>query len=202
MSMKEGLSEIVCIIDRSGSMGAICNDAIGGFNTFLEGQKQLPGEATLTYVQFNDKYEIIHENKPLKDVKPINKKIYVPDGTTALLDAVGKTIDAVGKRLANTPEENRPEKVIVAILTDGEENSSHHYELSSIKSMIEHQRSKYSWEFIFLAANQDAFDEAEKIGIDRMNAVNFDATGAGVKVAYAAMYDSVSSHRKRKKSKA
>ena len=149
--MKQGLSEIICIIDRSGSMGIIKNDAIGGFNTFLEEQKKLPGEATLTYIQFDTEYEVVHENKPLKDVQPINGSIYIPRGRTALLDAVGKTIDATGRRLANTPEENRPEKIIVAILTDGEENASHQYNLSKIKEMIKHQKEKYSWEFIFLA---------------------------------------------------
>jgi hypothetical protein len=116
--MKEGLSEIVCIIDRSGSMGSIRDDAIGGFNTFLAEQKKLPGEATLTYIQFDTEYEVVHENAPLNDVPPIDETVYVPRGSTALLDAVGRTIDATGKRLANMPEEHRPETVIVAILEE------------------------------------------------------------------------------------
>ncbi|MFW9872522.1 MAG: hypothetical protein ACFFG0_05415, partial [Candidatus Thorarchaeota archaeon] len=145
--------EIVCIIDRSGSMASIAKDAIGGFNTFLEEQKKVKGEATLTFIQFDTDYEIIHENKPLFDVPKLNESTFQPRGATALLDAVGKTIDSVGKRLSNMQENNRPEKVIVAILTDGEENSSKEYTLSKVREMITHQRDKYQWEFIFLAAN-------------------------------------------------
>jgi len=193
--MKKGLSEIICIIDRSGSMGSIKNDAIGGFNTFLEEQKKLPGEATLTYIQFDTEYEVVHENKPLQNVPPIDDKVYIPRGSTALLDAIGKTIEATGKRLANTSENNRPEKVIVAILTDGEENASHQYDLSKIKEMIKHQKEKYSWEFIFLGANQDAFAEAAKIGIDAKDSFNFAATGKGVKAAYINMGNSVRGYR-------
>ncbi len=195
--MKQGLAEIVCIIDRSGSMESIKNDAVGGFNAFLEEQKKVPGEATLTYVQFDTEYEVVHENTPLQDVKPIDDTVYIPRGSTALLDAIGRTIDSTGKRLANMPEENRPEKVIVAILTDGEENSSRQYELSQIKEKIGHQKEKYSWEFIFLAANQDAFAEAQKIGIDSKDAFNFSATGKGVRKAYANMSDSIAFLRKR-----
>jgi len=197
--MKQGLSEIICIIDRSGSMESIKNDAIGGFNTFLDEQKKLHGQATLTYIQFDTEYEVIHENKPLIDVQPINDSIYTPRGRTALLDAVGKTIEATGRRLANTPEENRPEKVIVAILTDGEENSSRQYNLSNIKEMIKHQKEKYSWEFIFLGANQDAFAEATKIGIDKEDTFNFSSTGIGVKMAYSDMSRSVKRYRTQQK---
>ena len=195
--MKQGLSELICIIDRSGSMGSIKNDAIGGFNTFLEEQKKMPGEATLTYIQFNTEYEVVHENKPLQEAEPINDSVYIPRGSTALLDAVGKTIEATGRRLAGMPEENRPEKVIIAILTDGEENASSQYNLSQIREMIQHQKEKYSWEFIFLGANQDAFAEAAKIGIDTKDAFNFAATGKGVRAAYAQMSDSVTRYRKR-----
>ena len=195
--MKKGLSEIICIIDQSGSMGMIKDDAIGGFNTFLDEQKKLPGEATLTFVQFNTETEVIHENKPLNDVNHITDDDYVPGGATALLDAVGKTIDNTGQRLANTPESNRPEKVIIAILTDGMENSSKEYSLSKIKKMIRHQKEKYSWEFIFLGANQDAFAEAYKIGIDQKDAYNFKASGDGVRLAYRDMSESVSDYRRK-----
>ena len=194
--MKQELSEIICIIDRSGSMGSIKSDAIGGFNSFLEEQKKQPGEANLTYIQFNTKYEVVHENKPLKDANPIDENIFIPRGNTALLDAIGKTVDVTGRRLANMLEESRPEKVIVAILTDGKENSSTQYNLSKIKKMISHQKEKYSWEFIFLGANQDAFAEAAKIGIDAKDSFNFVATGQGVRSAYGKMSDSVSKYRK------
>ncbi|MDB9495550.1 VWA domain-containing protein [Spirulina subsalsa CS-330] len=183
--MKPGFAEIICIIDRSGSMNSIKSDAIGGFNAFLEEQKKLPSEANLTYIQFDTEYEVVHENKPLKAVDPIDKNVFIPRGATALLDAIGKTLDATGKRLAHTPEKNKPEKVIVVILTDGHENASTQYNQSKIKEMISHQREQYSWEFIFLAANQDAFSEATKIGIDAKNSFDFAATNQGIKDAYA-----------------
>jgi hypothetical protein len=195
--MKEGLSAIVCIIDRSGSMELIKTDAIGGFNAFLEEQKKLPGEATLTYVQFNHEFEVILENKPLQEVKPITESDYQPAGMTALLDAVGKTIDAAGKRLAAMPEKQRPENVIVAILTDGHENASKTYSLSDVKERITHQKENYAWEFIFLGANQDVFDEAAKIGIDRKDSFQFDATEEGIKEAYFNLSSSVKKYRKR-----
>lgn len=194
--MKQGLSEIICIIDRSGSMGRIKSDAIGGFNSFIKEQKKLPGEANLTYIQFNTEYDVVHENKPLKDVNPIDDNIFIPRGSTALLDAIGKTVDNTGRRLANMPEKNRPEKVIIAILTDGEENSSTQYNLSKIKEMISHQKEKYSWGFIFLGANQDAFAEAAKIGIEAKDSFNFAATGQGIRSACVKMSKSIAKYRK------
>jgi len=195
--MEKGLSEIICIIDRSGSMGIIIDDAIGGFNHFLDEQKKLPGKAALTYVQFNSELEVIHENKPLQDVEPINKNTYNPGGVTALLDAVGETIDSTGQRLAGIPEEKRPEKVIVAILTDGHENASRNYTLSKVRKMINHQKENYSWEFIFLGANQDAFAEAAKMGIDREDSFNFHVSKEGIKQAYDDMHETVTKYRNR-----
>jgi len=178
-------------------MDLIKNDAIGGFNSFLEEQKKLPREATLTLIQFNTDYSVIHENKPLSDVNPISDKDYIPMGSTALLDAVGKAIDSTGQRLAKTSDENRPEKVIIAILTDGEENARTSYDLSKIKKMINHQKEKYSWEFIFLGANQDSFAEAAKIGIDSKDTINFAASSDGIRTAYSNMSDSVRAYRKK-----
>lgn len=188
-------SEIVCIIDRSGSMHSIANDAIGGFNTFLEEQKKVEGEATLTYVQFDNEYEVVHENKPLQEVPQINETTYQPRGMTALLDAVGKTIDDVGKRLSGMSEQNRPDKVIVAILTDGMENASKKYSLEQVKGMITHQKDKYQWEFIYLGANQDAFAEGFKLGIDAKDTIAFAATGQGVRKAYTNMSNLTSNYR-------
>lgn len=193
--MKKGLSEIICVIDRSGSMQAIVNDAIGGFNIFLEKQKKLPGEANLTFIQFDTEYETIHENKPLQDVPALNNDTYLPRGMTALLDAIGKTIDDTGRRLKNMPEESRPEKVIIAILTDGEENSSRKYSLNKVKEMVTTQKDNYNWEFIYLGANQDSFAEAAKIGIDVNDSFNFAATGKGVRDAYGSMSNTVASYR-------
>jgi len=193
--MKKGFTEIICVIDRSGSMGSIKDDAIGGFNSFLEAQQKLPGEASLTYVQFDQCYEVVHENKPLQDVPLLDEQTYVPRGTTALLDAIGKTITDVGKRLSNTSEESKPEKVIMVILTDGQENSSREYRLSGIKDMITHQKEKYLWEFMFLGANQDAFEEAAMLGIDKGSTISFDANSRGVFMAYNSINKTVSAYR-------
>jgi len=188
-------TEIICIIDRSGSMSSIKNDAIGGFNSFLQEQKDFPGEATLTLIQFDDEYEIVHENRKIEEVPELTALTYQPRGCTALLDAIGRTVDSTGKRLANMEEGNRPEKVIVAILTDGEENSSREYSSSKVKEMIEHQKEKYNWEFIYLGANQDAFAEASKIGISSIDTVSFAATNKGIHTAYAGMSSNVSRYR-------
>jgi uncharacterized protein YegL len=177
-------------------MGMIKDDAIGGFNHFLEEQKAHPGEATLTVVQFNHERQVIHENRPLQEVRPITEQEYEPMGTTALLDAVGKTIDETGERLAGLPEESRPENVIVAILTDGHENASSQYSLAKVREKIRHQKEKYSWEFIFMGANQDAFAEAARIGIDKEDSFDFMATKEGIKKAYDNMSSSVAWYRK------
>jgi Mg-chelatase subunit ChlD len=182
--MKPNLAEIVCIVDRSGSMNAIREDAIGGFNSFLDEQKEQPGEAQLTLVLFNHNYELIHEARDIQDVAYLDKGSYTPQGMTALLDAVGRTIDDVGQRLADTPEAERPSTVIVSILTDGRENSSSDYTKTRVREMVERQQEKYSWEFIYLGANVDAFAEAGALGIPEAKTANFAHTGAGVREAH------------------
>lgn len=185
--MKEKYHEIICIIDRSGSMEAIKSDAIGGFNSFIEGQRKLEGEAALTLVLFNDGYKIVYDRKDLQTVPFLNDTTYVPGGTTAMLDAIGRTIDSVGDRLSNTPEKDRPEKVIVSILTDGLENDSKEYTYEQIGARIKRQKEKYNWDFIFLAANQDAVESAKKISIDKNDAVDFEATPDGITDALYSM---------------
>ena len=193
---KKDFSEIICIIDRSGSMGSIRNDSIFGFNTFLQEQKKLPGEANLTLILFDDEYLVVHNNVNIQDVPELTEKTYVPRGWTALLDAIGKTIVTVGERLDKTPEENRPEKVIVAILTDGEENDSEEYtSKEKINEMITHQREKYNWQFIFLGANQDAFKTGGSLGINSADTFNFAANSVGTRSAYNNMTKTVSSYR-------
>jgi uncharacterized protein YegL len=193
--MKKGLSEIVAIIDRSGSMCSIKNDSIGGFNSFLNDQKKVPGEATFTLILFDHEYIVMHNNVPIKKVSELTNTTYVPRGLTALHDAIGRTIVTVGERLHNTSEEQRPEKVIVAILTDGEENESKEYSLEKIKEMITHQKNTYGWEFIFLAANQDAFKTGAKMGIDAKDSICFAATGRGITEAYEKMSIGTTSYR-------
>ena len=190
-------SEIVVIVDRSGSMQAIREDAVGGFNTFLDEQKKVPGSANLTLVLFNHEYQLVHSAVPLDNVKALDSATYIPGGTTALLDAVGRTIDDIGKRLSETADADRPNKVIVAILTDGLENASKDYKRERISEMISHQRDKYKWEFFFLAANQDAIQSGTSIGVAVANTMSFAATPDGTKTAYRGMSNSVTRSRTR-----
>lgn len=194
--MEKGMTEIVCIIDKSGSMEAIKSDAIGGFNSFLETQKKEEGRARLTLTLFDTSYDVRLNNVDIEKVEPLNDKSYSPGGCTALLDAIGKTLDIVGERLSGASEESKPEKVLVAILTDGLENSSTDFTKTQINEKISHQREAYQWEFIFLAANQDAMAEAQGIGIPTAHAVSFAHTGEGARTAYAAMNNMTSAYRK------
>ena len=150
-------TEIICVIDRSGSMAQIRDDAIGGFNTFLAEQQKLPGQAKLTLVLFDHEFQVLHDGVDIQQVRELNHQTYTPRGTTALLDAIGHSMDLVGKRLEQIPEQQRPATVVMAILTDGQENSSKGYSHDQISSMIKHQKEVYAWEFVFLAADQEAF---------------------------------------------
>jgi hypothetical protein len=188
---KQDLSEIVCIVDRSGSMDMIRYDSIGGFNAFLYEQKKLPGEARFTLVLFNHEYIVLHDGKNIHDIPPLDDNTYVPQGNTALLDAIGIALVTVGERLNNTPENERPRKVIVAILTDGEENASRQYNRKRIMEMINNQRDTYSWEFVFLAANQDAIREGQTFGLQAKDSFNFAATKKGIKHAFGSLNSSV-----------
>ena len=177
-------------------MDAIRSDAIGGFNSFITDQKAQPGQALLTLVLFDDEYDVIHDAVDLNAVPPLNELTYIPRGTTALLDAVGRTLDSVGKRLSETPEPERPATVVVAILTDGMENASKQYTARDVSQRIKHQREAYDWRFVFLAAGQDAFKTAEQLSIDAEDTTSFVASGDGVQKAYAAMSMSVADRRR------
>ena len=161
--MKKDLSEIVIILDESGSMGSCKTDTIGGVNLFLENQKRIKGEVRVTLVKFSDYYKIINDAVLLDQVAYLDENNYTPSYSTALLDAVGKTINNLGRRLADTPETERPERVIFVIITDGFENSSREFTRNQVFQMVTHQKQKYSWEFIFLGADIDAW--GEEIGI-------------------------------------
>lgn len=168
--MKTDLTDITLVVDRSGSMQDIRSDAEGGVNAFIENQGQEPGEASLTLVQFDTEYEFLHSGVPIKEVP---KYSLVPRGGTALLDAVGRAINETGDRLAKLDEAERPGLVVFVVMTDGQENSSQEFSKSRIKEMIQHQQQKYGWQFTFLGADQDAFVEAEAMGIDTPGTANF-----------------------------
>jgi len=160
--MRQDLTDITMVIDRSGSMQSIRTDAEGGINSFIEQQKLEPGEALLTLVQFDTEYEFVHSGTLIKQVSAF---ALVPRGSTALLDAVGRAINETGARLAAMSEADRPALVVFVIVTDGQENSSREFTRDKIREMIEHQQSVYKWQFTFLAANQDAFAEGASMGI-------------------------------------
>jgi uncharacterized protein YegL len=185
--MKENLTEIVAILDRSGSMQELTNDTIGGFNNFIEEQKKVPGEANVTTVLFDDEYKILHNGINLQEVRPITLKEYFARGSTALLDAMGKTINDTGAKLNAMNEQDRPSKVIVLIITDGEENASREYSRASIKEMVERQRTVYNWQFLFFGANIDSFKVGNALGIPINHIADYSPTDGGVKSVYAAM---------------
>ena len=160
--MRTDLTDITMVIDRSGSMQSIQSDAEGGINSFIEQQKQEPGEANVTLVQFDSEYEFVHSGVPIRQVPAFR---LVPRGSTALLDAVGRAINETGARLAAMDEAQRPGLVVFVIVTDGEENSSREFTRDQIRKMVEHQQSAYKWQFTFLAANQDAFAAGGSMGI-------------------------------------
>lgn len=180
--MKPGLDEIVLVLDRSSSMDVVRKETVEGVNAFLNNQRDLPGRtAKVTVVTFNENYTVVFNGVPIGEIDDFDEATYVPKGFTALWDAVGYTIDTVGQRLAETPEDERPEKVIVAIMTDGEENSSKEYTLEAVKGKIEVQREQYDWIFEFLAANIDVVKTAATMGIPQQNTTRFMSTPNGMR---------------------
>lgn len=171
--MNKNLTEIAFILDRSGSMGSVAHAAITGFNDFLRDQQAAPGQARFTLVLFDDEYLVPVDHLPIAEVVPLNPDTYIPRNTTALLDAIGETIDRIGQRLEQTPEADRPGKVLVPIFTDGLENSSEKFTWKHIAEKIKHQTEVYQWEFLFLGANQDAIATAANLNIASHNAATY-----------------------------
>jgi hypothetical protein len=195
-------TEIAFILDRSGSMESMTSAAIAGFNDFLEAQQTTvddrgqPIPATFTLILFDHESLPVHNRAPIHTARPLTHETYQPRGNTALLDAIGRTIDYIGSELAATPEPERPAKVIIAILTDGQENSSQQFTMADINQRITHQTEKYQWEFLFLAANQDAIATAANIGIIAHNAATFVADDADLRAGSRAFAYKISSSRR------
>jgi Mg-chelatase subunit ChlD len=189
--MNDHLTEIAFILDRSGSMESMIEPAISGFNQLLRDQQQLPGSARFTLVLFDDQYEVPVQSLPIAEVVELDITTFVPRGSTALLDAIGRTIDELGVKLAALPEADRPGQVIVAILTDGMENASHRYTWQDISKRIRHQTETYDWKFLFLGANQDAIATAGRMSIEAADSSNFSmdakSYGAGQKALHRKM---------------
>ena len=189
--MKKNLTELVFILDRSGSMSGLEADTIGGFNAMIERQKKDAGEALVSTVLFDNDSQVIHDRVPLDQVPALTEKEYFVRGCTALLDAVGGAIHHIGNVHKYAREEDRPEKTLFVITTDGMENASRRYTYDKVRSMIQHEKEKYGWEFLFLGANIDAAREAARFGIDADRAANYHADHQGTGVIYEAVSEAV-----------
>lgn len=190
-------TSITVILDKSGSMHPISNDTIGGYNKFIETQRNIPGECEISLIQFSSNSEFTYKSKPINEAILLNNNNYMPNGGTALLDAIGTAIIEKGKELSNLAEDDRPSKVMFVIITDGEENSSKEFrDRQVIKDMIEHQKTVYSWDFTFLGANQDVFTTSTSLGIDLNKSLSFSTTKSGGAMrAFAAIADYSTSAR-------
>ena len=189
--MKKNLTELVFILDRSGSMAGLEGDTIGGFNAMIEKQRGEPGEAVISTVLFDNETEVIHDRIPLDRVPRLTEKEYYVRGCTALLDAVGGAIHHIGNVHKYAREEDRPEKTLFVITTDGLENASRRYTYDKVKSMIERQRETYGWEFLFLGANIDAAREAARFGIRADCAADYHADSIGTEAVYESVCEAV-----------
>ena len=193
--MKKGLTEVVFILDRSGSMAGLEKDTIGGFNAMLEKQRRGEGQALISTVLFSNESAVIHDRVDAREVPPLTERDYFVCGCTALLDAVGGAIHHIGNVHKYAREEDRPERTLFVITTDGMENASRHYDLRRVRTMIERQKARYGWEFLFLGANIDAVDTAARLGIDADRAANFHCDAQGTQLNYEAVSDAVSAMR-------
>ncbi|MBO2517555.1 MAG: hypothetical protein CW338_09860 [Clostridiales bacterium] len=194
--MKKGLTEMVFILDRSGSMEALTEDTIGGFNSMIARQKKEEGEALVSVVLFDDESEVLYDRVNIKDVPVMTNKEYYARGCTALIDAIGGAIHHIGNVHKYAREEDRPEHTVFVITTDGMENASQHYSADDVKRKVERQKEKYGWEFLFLGANIDAVETAASFGIDRTRAVDYRPDRRGTALNFRVMSDAMCSMRR------
>ena len=189
--MKKGLTELVFILDRSGSMSGLEGDTIGGFNAMIRKQRKADGEACVSTVLFDNESVVIHDRVDIRRVRPLTGADYSVRGCTALMDAIGKAIHHIGNVHKYAREEDRPERTLFVITTDGMENASHRYTAQQVKQMIERQKEKYGWEFIFLGANMDAVATASRFGIGDDRAVTYHSDREGTKLNYEVISEAV-----------
>ncbi len=194
--MRKGLTEVVFVLDRSGSMSGLEADTIGGFNSMIEKQRKEEGEALISTVLFDDRMEVIYDRVPVGKIEAMTDKQYYVRGCTALLDAIGGAIHHISGVQKHAKEEDRPEKTMFIIITDGMENSSHKYDYKKVKKMVEKKQEKHGWEFLFLGANIDAIAEAGRFGIRAERAHNYECDSAGTTLNYKVLSDAVSAVRR------
>lgn len=183
--MKTTHTDITIVLDRSGSMESVANDTIGGFNRFLEDQKKAPGTASITLHQFDNEFLTVIKAQDVRTAPALTTQTFVPRGSTALLDAIGRAIIDTGARMQSVSEHERAGKVVFVIITDGYENSSHEFNHAKVSEMITHQREKYSWEFVFLGANQDAIAAGSSLGVAAANSMTYAANAVGTQSAFS-----------------
>lgn len=193
--MRKNLTEIVFILDRSGSMSGLEADTIGGFNSMIEEQRKAEGDALISTILFDNVSEVLHDRVDVQNMRPMTEKDYKVRGCTALLDAIGGAIHHIGNIHKYAREEDVPEHTMFVITTDGMENASHYYSSEKVKHMIEHEKNKYGWEFLFLGANIDAVETAGHFGIDADRAVNYRCDSAGTALNYEVLSEAISAVR-------
>ena len=194
--MKKNLTELVFILDRSGSMNNLVDDTIGGFNSMIEKQKKEDGECLVSVVLFNQNSYVLYDRLPIAEVPKMTDNEYIPDGMTALIDAMGGAIHHIGNVHKYAREEDVPEKTIFVITTDGMENSSRYYSADKVRQMVKHEQDKYGWEFIFLGANIDAVETARRYGLREGHAVRFHNDKEGIELNYKVMSETIAHVRK------
>ena len=195
--MKENLTEMVFILDRSGSMGGLEADTIGGFNSMIERQKKEEGECLVSVVLFDHYIDVLYDRIPLADMPVMTEKEYFTRGSTALLDALGGAIHHIGNVHKYAREEDRPAKTVFVITTDGMENSSIHYKARKVKEMVKHEQEKYGWEFLFLGANIDAIEVANAYGLKKGRAVRYHNDKEGIGLNYSVLSETIATFREK-----
>ncbi len=190
--MKKNLTFIAMVVDKSGSMSAIKQGAIDGFNNFVKAQREIKGKALATVCLFDNTYEYLADNEPLEDISLLSFANYSPNGSTALNDTLGNVINKVGQQMLAMKAKDRPAKVIVCVITDGEENSSKEFTAAQVKALIEQRKEQFGWEFVFIGANQDVFKTAKTYSFETKSTFSFAATTRGVQEGYDAMTSYVS----------